>query len=70
VVRPLAMSSSAELHPFVTLLALLLFGSMFGLLGAVLALPLTLALATIVQVLWVEQTLDAGDDEIEPVVDV
>jgi predicted PurR-regulated permease PerM len=70
VVRPMAMSSSAELHPFVTLLALLLFGSMFGLLGAVLALPLTLALATIVQVLWVEQTLDAGDDEIEPVVDV
>jgi predicted PurR-regulated permease PerM len=69
VVRPMAMSSSAELHPFVTLLALLLFGSIFGLLGAVLALPLTLALATIVQVLWVEETLDAGDDEIEPVVD-
>jgi predicted PurR-regulated permease PerM len=70
VVRPLAMSSSAELHPFVTLLALLLFGSMFGLLGAILALPLTLALASIVQVLWVEQTLAAADDEIEPVVDV
>jgi predicted PurR-regulated permease PerM len=69
VVRPLAMSSSAELHPFVTLLALLLFGSMFGLIGAVLALPLTLAIATIVQVLWVEQALDAGDDDIEPVVD-
>jgi predicted PurR-regulated permease PerM len=69
VVRPMAMSSSAELHPFVTLLALLLFGSMFGLLGAVLALPLTLALATVVQVLWVEETLDASDDEIEPVVD-
>jgi predicted PurR-regulated permease PerM len=69
VIRPMAMSSSAELHPFVTLLALLLFGSIFGLLGAVLALPLTLALATIVQVLWVEETLDAGNDEIEPVVE-
>jgi hypothetical protein len=69
VIRPMAMSSSAELHPFVTLLALLLFSSIFGLLGAVLALPLTLALATIVQVLWVEETLDAGDDEIEPVVE-
>jgi predicted PurR-regulated permease PerM len=68
VVRPMAMSSSAELHPFVTLLALLLFGSMFGLLGAILALPLTLAIASIVQVFWVEETLHAGDDEIEPVV--
>jgi predicted PurR-regulated permease PerM len=69
IVRPMAMSSSAELHPFVTLLALLLFGSIFGLLGAILALPLTLALATIVQVFWVEETLHAGEDEIEPVVD-
>lgn len=68
IVRPVVMSSSAQLHPFVTLLALLLFGSLFGVLGAILALPLTLAIATVVQVLWVEQTLDAGDDEIEPVV--
>ncbi|CAN5668929.1 AI-2E family transporter [soil metagenome] len=70
IVRPIVMSSSARLHPFVTLLALLLFGSIFGLLGAVLALPLALAVGTMVQVLWVEQTLHAGDDEIEPVVDV
>lgn len=69
LVRPMAMSSAAELHPFVTLLALLLFGSLFGLLGAVLALPITLALATVVQVFWVEETLHAGDDEIEPVVE-
>ena len=53
----------------IALLALLLFGSMFGILGAVLSLPLALAIGTIVQVLWVEQALDAGDDEIEPVVD-
>jgi putative permease len=68
IVRPVVMSSSAQLHPFVTLLALLLFGSLFGILGAILALPLTLAIATVIQVLWVEETLDAGDDEIEPVV--
>jgi predicted PurR-regulated permease PerM len=69
VVRPVVMSGSAKLHPFVTLLALLFFGSIFGLLGAILALPLALAVGTIIQVLWVEQTLDAGDDEIEPVVE-
>jgi predicted PurR-regulated permease PerM len=70
VVRPLVMSKSARLHPFVSLLALLLFGSLFGILGAVLSLPLILVIATMVQVLWVEEVLDAGDDEIEPVVDI
>jgi predicted PurR-regulated permease PerM len=68
LIRPLVMAGSAKLHPFVTLLSLLLFASMFGLLGAILSLPITLAIGTIVQVLWVEERLDAGDDEIEPVV--
>jgi predicted PurR-regulated permease PerM len=69
LIRPIVMSGSARVHPFVTLLALLLFGSIFGILGAVLSLPLALAIGTMIQVLWVEQTLNAGDDEIEPVVD-
>lgn len=68
LVRPIVMSESVRVHPFVTLLALLLFASLFGLLGAILALPIALAIGTIVQVLWVEGTLDAGDDDIEPVV--
>ncbi len=61
LVYPFVMSGSAEIHPFVTLLALLLFGALFGILGALLALPLTLAIGTIVQVFWVEETL--GNDE-------
>jgi putative permease len=69
LVRPVVMSEKAKLHPFVTLLALLLFGSMFGILGAVLSLPLVLALASIVEVFWVEESLQAGDDEIGPVVE-
>jgi predicted PurR-regulated permease PerM len=69
LIRPIVMSGSARIHPFVTLLALLLFGSIFGILGAVLSLPLALAIGTMIQVLWVEQTLDAGDDEIKPVVE-
>jgi predicted PurR-regulated permease PerM len=68
VVHPMVMRGAVAVHPFVTLLALIFFASIFGLLGAVLALPLVLALQTIIQVLWVEETLDAGDDEIEPVV--
>jgi predicted PurR-regulated permease PerM len=69
LVRPMVMSESAELHPFVTLLALLLFGAMFGLMGAILALPLTLAIGTAVQVLWVEETIGTDADEIEPLVE-
>jgi len=69
LVRPFVMSSAAKLHPFVTLMALILFGSMFGLLGAILSLPVVLAVGTAVEVLWVEAVLDAGDDVIEPVVE-
>lgn len=69
LIRPMAMSGTARVHPFVTLLSLLLFSSMFGFLGAVLSIPITLAIITVVEVLWVEETLDAGDDEIDPVVE-
>lgn len=69
LIRPMAMSGTARIHPFLTLLSLLLFSSMFGFLGAVLSIPITLAIITVVEVLWVEETLDAGDDEIEPVVE-
>jgi predicted PurR-regulated permease PerM len=70
LIRPYLMAGAAEVHPFVTLMSLLLFSSIFGIIGAILALPITLALGTMVEVLWVEETLGAGDDEIEPVVDV
>jgi putative permease len=68
IVRPFVMAGSAELHPFVTLLALLLFGAMFGFLGALLALPLTLAIGTIIEVLWVEETIETDREEIRPLV--
>ncbi|CAN5818234.1 AI-2E family transporter [soil metagenome] len=70
LIRPVVMSESAKLHPFVTLLALLLFASMFGLLGAILSLPLVLVIGTIVEVFWVEETLKAGNDPIEPLVEI
>jgi predicted PurR-regulated permease PerM len=69
VVRPFVMAGSAELHPFVTLIALLLFGAMFGFLGALLALPLVIALGTIVEVFWVEETIETADDDIDPMVE-
>jgi predicted PurR-regulated permease PerM len=69
LIRPVVMSGAAELHPFVTLLALLLFAAMFGFLGALLALPLALAIGTIIEVFWVEETIGTADDDIQPLVD-
>lgn len=68
IITPWAMSTAADLHPFVTLFALVLFGSLFGLLGILLAMPLVLLFWTVVEVLWVERVLDADEDHIAPVV--
>lgn len=69
LIVPWAMSESAEVHPFVTLFALVLFGSLWGFLGVVLSIPLVLFFATVVQVLWVERAIDTEDDTIQPVVE-
>lgn len=69
VVTPLAMAKAAEIHPFVTLFAIFLFGGLFGFLGILLALPLVILIWTTVQVLWVERAIHAGEDAIPPVVE-
>ncbi len=69
LVTPLVMAKAAEVHPFVTLFAIVLFGGLFGFLGILLALPLVLLLWTVTQVLWVERAIGTGHDRIEPVVE-
>lgn len=68
IITPWAMAHNAEIHPFVTLFALVLFGSLFGFLGVLLALPLVLLVWTLVQVLWVERAIDTDRERIQPVV--
>jgi predicted PurR-regulated permease PerM len=68
LITPLVMSSVAEVHPFITLFAIFFFGSMFGFLGVILALPLVLLVWTVMEVLWVERAIKAEGDYIEPVV--
>ncbi|HSJ15011.1 MAG TPA: AI-2E family transporter [Longimicrobiales bacterium] len=68
LIMPLVMSKMADVHPFVTLFAIVLFGSLFGFLGVLLAVPLVLFFWTVIETLWVEHALDAGDDYIPPVV--
>ncbi|HEX8393141.1 MAG TPA: AI-2E family transporter [Longimicrobium sp.] len=68
LITPWAMSRSAEIHPFVTLFALVLFGSVFGFLGILLALPLVMLVWTVVQVLWVERAIETDGERIANVV--
>jgi predicted PurR-regulated permease PerM len=68
IITPLAMATAAKVHPFVTLFALILFGSLFGFLGILLSVPLVLLIWTLVEVLWVERAIDTDEDTIAPVV--
>jgi predicted PurR-regulated permease PerM len=68
IITPWAMAHNAEVHPFVTLFALVLFGGLFGFLGILLALPLVMLVWTLVQVLWVERAIDTDRERIAPVV--
>jgi len=69
LITPWAMSQAARIHPLVTLFALILFGSIFGILGILLALPLVILIWTVTEVLWVEEALGGSTDRLEPVVD-
>jgi predicted PurR-regulated permease PerM len=69
LITPWSMSRNAEVHPFVTLFGLVLFGSLFGFLGILLAIPLVMLTWTVVQVLWVERAIDTDRDRIAPVVE-
>jgi predicted PurR-regulated permease PerM len=68
LITPLVMAQVAEVHPFITLFALIFFGTLFGFLGVILALPLVLLVWTVVEVLWVDRAMDAQADYIEPLV--
>ncbi|CAN5670357.1 AI-2E family transporter [soil metagenome] len=68
LITPWVMSSAAKIHPLVTLFALILFGSIFGILGILLALPIVIFVWTIVEVLWVERAVDTDRDWIPDVV--
>jgi predicted PurR-regulated permease PerM len=68
LIIPFAMARTADVHPLVTVFALMLFGSIFGFLGVLLAIPLVLLVWTVMQVLWVERAIDTDQDRIAPVV--
>lgn len=69
LITPLTTENRAKVHPFVTLLSLLLFGAFFGFLGVLLAIPLVLLIRTVVEVYWVQGRLHNDRTDLEPVVE-
>jgi predicted PurR-regulated permease PerM len=62
VIQPLVMSRAVALHPVVVVFAILIMGTLFGLVGLLLAVPLVAALKVLVQELWVTRMDRIGVD--------
>jgi len=57
LILPLVQRKAVALPPVVAIFAILVFGSLFGVIGVLFAVPLAVALMTLVQVLYVRDTL-------------
>ncbi|TVP62721.1 MAG: AI-2E family transporter [Nodularia sp. (in: Bacteria)] len=62
IVLPLAMHSQVSLLPAVTLLSIVIFGSIFGFLGVFLAVPLVIILQVWIQEVLVKDVLNKWDN--------
>jgi predicted PurR-regulated permease PerM len=63
VIVPRVMSKAVELHPLAVLLALMVGGELMGVLGAVLAVPVTAAISVIVDEIRAERLAPSVDAE-------
>jgi predicted PurR-regulated permease PerM len=66
LIQPIVMSRAVELHPVVVVFALLIMGTLFGLVGVLLAIPLVASLQVLVRELWVERMDEQGTDPNPP----
>ena len=55
---PFVQRRAVKLPPFIGLVSIVVFGTLFGLIGIILAVPLAVAVMTLVQRLWVKGVLD------------
>jgi predicted PurR-regulated permease PerM len=66
VIHPLVMSRAVTLHPVVVISAILIMGTLFQLIGLVLAVPLVAALSVLVRELWIARMDRMGTDPRAP----
>ncbi len=66
LLQPIIMSRAVALHPAVVIFAILIMGTLYGLIGVLLAVPLTAALLVLVNELWVYRMDEVGTDPDPP----
>jgi predicted PurR-regulated permease PerM len=66
LLQPIVMSRAVDLHPAVVIFAILVMGTLFGLIGVFLAVPLVAALQVLVRELWVQRMDLMGTDPNPP----
>jgi len=66
VIQPVVMSKAVALHPAVVLFAIVVMGTLFGIAGLLLAVPLVATLQVLVRELWVKRMDEIGDDADPP----
>ena len=66
LLQPIVMSRAVDLHPALVVFAILIMGTLFGLVGVFLAVPLVAALQVLVRELWVQRMDQIGTDPNPP----
>jgi predicted PurR-regulated permease PerM len=66
ILQPIVMSRAVDLHPALVVFAILVMGTLFGLIGVFLAVPLVAALQVLVRELWVQRMDQIGTDPNPP----
>ena len=66
LLQPIVMSRAVDLHPALVVFAILVMGTLFGLVGVLLAVPLMAALQVLVRELWVKRMDRKGTDPAPP----
>jgi predicted PurR-regulated permease PerM len=66
ILQPIVMSRAVDLHPALVVFAILVMGTLFGLVGVFLAVPLVAALQVLVRELWVQRMDQIGTDPDPP----
>jgi predicted PurR-regulated permease PerM len=62
VIHPVVMSRAVTLHPVVVISAILIMGTLFHIIGLLLAVPLVAALSVLVRELWISRMDRIGTD--------
>ncbi|MBA4115395.1 MAG: AI-2E family transporter [Rubrobacter sp.] len=66
VIHPVVMSRAVTLHPVVVISAILVMGTLFNVMGLLLAVPLVAALSVLVRELWISRMNQMGTDPHAP----